>query len=182
VNYSAGDQTALTARAQVLDIDGSVKWEKSATLESREDSTVSPFKMEFPAGLARTHFIRLALSRAGKVVSSNFYLHGLAEQDFQGIRTLPRVQVDAKTRVARRGSQWLITTELRNVSAAPALMVRAKAVREKSGDPILPALYDDNCIALMPGERTTIHVQLEDADTRGERPRIVIDGYNLAAQ
>jgi hypothetical protein len=59
-------------------------------------------------------------------------------------------------------------------------MVRVKAVREKSEDPIVPALYDDNYVALMPGERKTIHVDLENADTRGERPRIVVQGYNLA--
>jgi hypothetical protein len=62
----------------------------------------------------------------------------------------------------------------------PALMVRVKAVREKSGDRILPALYSDNSIALMPGEKRTIQTELEDADTRGERPRIVIEGFNLA--
>jgi len=32
----------------------------------------------------------------------------------------------------------------------------------------------------MPGERKTIHVELENADTRGERPRILIEGFNLA--
>ncbi len=58
-------------------------------------------------------------------------------------------------------------------------MLRVKAVREKTGDHILPAIYDENYIALMPGERKTIHVQLEDADTRGETPRIVLEGYNL---
>jgi hypothetical protein len=31
----------------------------------------------------------------------------------------------------------------------------------------------------MPGERRTIHIQLEDADTRGERPRLVLYGFNL---
>jgi hypothetical protein len=60
-------------------------------------------------------------------------------------------------------------------------MVRVKALREKSSDPILPALYDDNYVALMPGERKTIHIELENADTRGERPRIIVAGYNLAA-
>jgi len=60
------------------------------------------------------------------------------------------------------------------------LMVRVKAVREKSGDPIEPALYDDNYIALMPGERKTIHIQLENADTRGEHPKVRLEGYNLA--
>ena len=41
MNDSAGDQTGLTAHAEVLNIDGSVKWEKSATLDSKEDSTVN---------------------------------------------------------------------------------------------------------------------------------------------
>jgi hypothetical protein len=59
-------------------------------------------------------------------------------------------------------------------------MLRVKAVREKSGDPILPALYDDNYVALMPGERKTIHIELENADTRGERPRVIVAGYNIA--
>ena len=58
-------------------------------------------------------------------------------------------------------------------------MVRVKAVREKSGDRILPALYDDNYVALMPGEKRTIRTELENADTRGERPRIVVDGFNV---
>jgi hypothetical protein len=179
VNYSAGDQPGLIAHAEVLNLDGSLKWEKSATLDSREDSTVSPLRMEYPAGLSRTHFIRLTLSRGGRELSSNFYLHGLAEEDYQGIRSLASATVEAKTSVQRRGSQWQITAKLHNSSAIPALMVRVKAVRERSADPILPALYNDNYIALMPGETRTILVQLENADTRGERPRIVLEGYNL---
>jgi hypothetical protein len=31
----------------------------------------------------------------------------------------------------------------------------------------------------MPGERRTIHIQIENADTRGERPRLVLYGFNL---
>ena len=58
-------------------------------------------------------------------------------------------------------------------------MVRIEAVRETSGDRILPALYGDNYVALMPGERRTIRTELEHADTRGDRPRIVVDGFNV---
>jgi hypothetical protein len=59
-------------------------------------------------------------------------------------------------------------------------MVRAKAIRSKSGDLSVPALYSDNYIALMPGEKRTISISLEDADTRGERPSLRLEGYNLA--
>jgi hypothetical protein len=54
-----------------------------------------------------------------------------------------------------------------------------KAVREKNGDRILPAIYSDNYIALMPGEKRSIQTEVEDADARGEKPTIVVDGFNL---
>jgi len=31
----------------------------------------------------------------------------------------------------------------------------------------------------MPGERQTITTDRDDADTRGEKPRIVVEGFNL---
>ncbi|NWG75483.1 MAG: hypothetical protein HXY24_12880 [Rubrivivax sp.] len=54
-----------------------------------------------------------------------------------------------------------------------------KVVREKSGDRILPAVYSDNYIALMPGESRRIVSQVREEDTRGERPRIAIEGFNV---
>jgi hypothetical protein len=122
VNYNAGEQTGLTAHAQVIDIDGTVKFEKSAALDSHEDSTVSPLQLQFLAGLARTHFIHLSLTRGAAFLSSNFYLHGLAEGDYQGIRDLAAARVSAKTRITRDGKEWKITTELHNLSKTPALM------------------------------------------------------------
>jgi hypothetical protein len=179
VNYSAGDQTKLTARAQIINTDGTVKWEKTAALDSHEDSTLTPIQLEFPVGLTRTHFIRLTLMLNGRVVSSNFYLRGVTENDYQGIRELAPAKLAAKTRMSRNGSEWRMTTELHNVSKTPALMVRVKAVRGKSGDLIVPALFTDNYIALMPGEKQTISISLLDADTRGEKPSILIQGYNV---
>jgi hypothetical protein len=180
VNYSAGDQAGLTARAEVIDIDGKVKWHQSAALLSKDDSVERPITMQYPAGLARTHFIRLTLLRGKTVLSANFYLHGTTEEDYGGIRSLAQAKVKVKAHVARDGAQWRATVELHNTSTAPALMVRAKVVRQKSGDPILPAFYDDNYIALMPGERKTLHVTVDDADTRGEEPRVIVEGFNLA--
>ena len=179
VNYSAGEQTKLTARAQIINTDGTVKWERTAALDSHEDSTLTPIQLEFPVGLTRAHFIRLTLMLNGRVVSSNFYLRGVTENDYQGIRELAPAKVAAKTRMSRNGSEWRITTELHNRSKTPALMVRVKAVRSKSGDLIVPALFTDNYIALMPGEKQTISVSLLDADTRGEKPSIQIEGYNV---
>jgi hypothetical protein len=199
VNYSAGNATGLTANIEILNMDGSKKWEKSATLDSKEDSVETPIKIEYPSGLTPVHFLRLKLTRGAEVVSDNFYLRGLEETqsapvagrggfgggpttlgyNLTAIRQLPKATVEATTTTEQKGSRWLLTTVLRNTSSTPALMVRVKAVRSTSGDRILPALYSDNYVALMPGEKRTIKTELENEDTRGERPRAVVEGFNV---
>ena len=182
VNYSGGGARGLTARVEVLNLDGSVRWEKTAPVDSAEDSTVSCIKMEYPAGLTAVHFLRLKLSRQDETVSENFYWRGLEDGDYRALRTLAQANLGAATRMEQRDGRWHLSTELHNVSATPALMVCVKAVREKTGDRILPALYSDNYVALMPGESRTIVIDLADADTRGEKPSVVVEGFNVAAR
>ena len=178
VNYSGGNATGLGAKVEVLNMDGSVKWEKSTTLDSAEDSVATLFKMEYPAGLSPAHFVRMRLTQGEKLVSQNFYWRGVEDSNYRALRELPKVKIEAATKVERKGAHWLLTTELRNPSQAPALMLRLKTVREKSGDRILPAIYSDNYVSLMPGERRTLVTEVEHADTRGENPRIVVEGFN----
>jgi hypothetical protein len=180
VNYHAGNAPGLTAQVEILNMDGSVQWKKSAPVDSLEDSVRMPVKMEYPAGLSAVHFIRLQLVRGGEVLSENFYWRGVEEGNFKALRTLLKVKVDASTSMEQQGDRWILTTKLQNTSKQPALMVRLKAVRARSGDRILPVFYSDNYVFLMPGEQRTIRTELKDADARGETPRIVVEGFNVA--
>jgi hypothetical protein len=175
VNYSGGDARGLTASVQLLNMDGAVKWARSAVVDSSEDSVAAPIHIEYPDGLTSVHFIRLNLMLVDKIVSENFYWRGLEEYNYRALRDLPRVKLDAVTHATRQTGRWILTTQVHNPAKTPALMVKLKAVREKSGDRILPAIYSDNYIALMPGESYTIRTELQDADTRGEKPAIVIE-------
>ncbi len=179
VNYSAGAAPGLTARAEIFNLDGSRQWEKSAGVNSNEDTTVAPIHIEYPAGLSAVHFIRLVLSRGGAPISENVYWRGLEEGDYRALRNLPKVKLEATTATERRGGTWVLTTQLRNSSATPVLMIRLKAIRDKSGDRILPAIYSDNYVSLMPGERRTIVTEILQADTRGEKPLIDTSGFNV---
>ena len=179
VNYSAGNASGLTAEAEILNLDGAIQWRRSITLDSKEDSIDSTMQLEYPSSLSAVHFIRLRLTRGGEIVSQNFYWRGIEKGNYRALRALPKVKLEASTRTEQHGDRWLLVTELRNPSAHPALMVRLKAVREKTGDRILPAIYTDNYIALMPGESRVIRTELENADTRGERPTMVIEGFNI---
>jgi hypothetical protein len=176
VNYSAGNVPGLTAKVEILNMDGTPMAQKSAALDSAEDSTSSCISMEYPAGLTPVHFLRLTLTRGSETVSTNFYLRGLQEGNYRAIRELPKPQVQAATTAELQGGRWQLTTHLRNSAAWPALMLRLKAVRERSGDRILPALYSDNYLALMPGESRTIVTEVNEADARGEKPAIMVAG------
>jgi len=179
VNYTGSAATGLMARVELRNMNGTVVWKKEASLDSAVDSTISCFPMEYPAGLTPVHFLRLELKRGGRVVSENFYWRGLEEDDFRALRELPKVKLEAATRREHGAGRWQLITELHNPSARPALMVRLKVVRDTSGDRILPAIYSDNYVALMPGERRTIRTEVADRDTRGEKPRITVEGFNI---
>jgi len=179
VNYSGGTVAGLTARVELLNLDGRKVWEKTATLDSAEDSISSPIRMEYPADVSAVHFIRLHLAMGNEVVSENFYWRGVEEGNFKALRDLPKVEVVASTTRQREGANWVLRTELTNASPRPAFMVRVKVVRATSGDRILPALYSDNYVALMPGEMRTIRTEAAVVDARGEEPRIVVEGFNV---
>lgn len=198
VNYSAGYRAGLTVKASIVNSDGAVQWQRTATVNSVEDSVLAPIALKFPAtGLSPLHFVRLVLSKDGRTLSENTYLRSLKTYtvpgfsygrfhipsypayDFRAVRALPKVGLRSVTKTERKGGRWILWTTVENPSRTPALLVRLKAVREKSGDRILPVLYEDNYFTLLPGETRRIRTELKQADTRGERPAIVIEGFNV---
>ncbi|MGA8940757.1 MAG: hypothetical protein WB439_16460, partial [Acidobacteriaceae bacterium] len=180
VNYSGGDRRGLIARVEILNMDGTRVDSKTVTIDSKEDSVVTAMEMQYPAGLSPVHFLRLTLMQGDVAVSKNDYLRGVVEGDYRAIRQLAKARVNATTTSKRVGDVWRLTTVLQNASAWPALMTRMKAVRSVSGDRILPAIYSDNYVTLMPGERRVLETELQHADTRGEMPKIVVSGFNVA--
>jgi hypothetical protein len=200
VNYSAGHRSGLTVKASILNVDGSVQWERTAVVDSVEDSVVAPVTLVFPAtGLSPLHFVRLRLTASGTTLSENTYLRSLKTYtvpgatygrihipdypafDLRAVRALPKVALRSTTTTDREGDRWVLRTEIENPTKTPALLVHLKAVGGRSGDRILPALYEDNYLTLLPGETRRIRTELEQADTRGEHPAIVIDGFNVQA-
>ena len=181
VNLSGGNLTGLAARMEMLNLDGQLASSQSANFDSREDSVNPVMAIHFTPTLTPVHFMRLTLTHNSDILSVNFYMRGVVEDDYRAIRALPKAKIEATRTVTRNGDTWLLTTELHNNSEAPALMVRLKAVRETAGDRILPVLYDDNYVTLMPDERRTFTTEVNHTDTRGQRPHIVISGFNVTS-
>jgi hypothetical protein len=179
VNYNGRDRSALTAKAQILNMDGSVQWEKETTIECKEDMTVRCFKLDFLQSLSSVHFIKLTLKEGDETISDNFYWRGLEDGNYQALNDLPVIKLENSTKIHRSGNGWMVTTALKNQSQHPALMIRLKVVGKATRTRILPVFFSDNYVSLMPGEEKIITMKLKDSDTRGERPEVEVSGFNL---
>lgn len=187
VNYNAGFHNGLTARALVMNMDGRIVWESSGCFDSKEDTTVKCFAVEFPSDVSPTHFIKLYLTDTeGNAVSDNFYINGTEYGNHQAMSSMPRADVKVRTDYEMvtdgseiHGDEWRGTVVLENRSRVPAVMVRLNVVGKKDGEQILPMFYEDNYFSLMPGERKTVSLKWYDADSHGNKPELIVTGYNL---
>ncbi|MCQ2110937.1 MAG: discoidin domain-containing protein [Bacteroidaceae bacterium] len=172
VNLSAGSHQALEAKVQVVTTDGKVVWERSETIDSNEDTTVKCFDMQYPAGISPTHFISLTLKDAkGKLLSDNFYVRGVNEGNYSGLLTMEKANVTCKEKFSQKGSECTVTATVKNHSSVPAFMIRLD-LKGSDGEQILPVLYSDNYISLLPGQEKTITIRYSEADARGTKPHI----------
>jgi hypothetical protein len=90
------------------------------------------------------------------------------------------VTLDAKAKVmqGQMNGQRQLQITLHNPSKSIALMSHVQ-LRRKSGDRVLPVFYSDNYVSLVPDETRTITIDAAESDFKGEKPLIVVDGWNV---
>jgi hypothetical protein len=180
VNYSAGAHANLTAKAQIVNMDGSGAWSKSCEVASAEDTTVKCFPLDFSGELSSAHFVKLTLCNGEDILSDNFYIRGVEENNYQAIRTMSKAVVRKNCSVKRGDNgEWSAVVTLRNNSDVPALMIRLNVVGAKDGKQVLPVFYSDNYFSLLAGEERTVEISWKDVDTRGNKAKIAVSGYNV---
>ena len=188
VNNNAGDLAGLTATAVWAAPDGGILAEGSAGLDAPEDTTV-PISFEIPGHdgtivipdlAGNPVLLRLRLLQGGKQLADNFYVLNPADPgNLRALLQMHSAKVDFHTQWKHEDGRWHGVATLGNSSGTPALMLRLNVVGGRSGSQILPVFYEDNWIALLPGESKEVNVMLRDADTRGERPVLRLEGFNL---
>ena len=180
VNYNGGDRTGLKAQALIMNMDGTVKWTREAVVDSKEDSTLKCFEIDFAEDLSDVHFIKLYLTKDGKTLSDNFYINGKEYGNHQAMKQMAKADVSSDVKFCKgEDGVWTGAVTLENRSSVPAIMIRLNVVGRRDGEQILPMFYGDNYFSLMPGEVKEVSLKWYEADTRGNRPRVRITGYNL---
>jgi exo-1,4-beta-D-glucosaminidase len=82
----------------------------------------------------------------------------------------------------RLGARQDASITLENAGASLAFFVELRVTRGAGGDDVLPILWDDNYVTLLPGERRTLRASWPLSALAGARPALALSGWNLAPQ
>ena len=171
VNRSAGKQQG-TVMATIIDLNGNTMWEDEQDFVCDEDMTLDMMQVKVPEEISGAYFLSLTLiDDKGKVRSMNDYVNTTIENDRTSLHDLRQAQVTA----IANGKSITLT----NNSDVPAVMLRLN-LKGNDGEQILPVIYSDNYVHLMPGESRTIDVEWKVEDARGTSPIVEISGMNVS--
>ncbi len=198
VNSTLNPSPGLTVRAAVVDIAGIQRWSKTAVIDLPPDGVVRAFAVPGLTNLSKTYFVSLMLEdKGGAVLSRNFYwlstvddvldwtkrqwyitptqIHG----DFTELTNLPPVTLDIKTTFEHDSADDRALVTLKNPGHSPAFFVRLRVLKSPDGAEILPSMWSDNYVSLLPGETRTLTACWRPDDASGVTPTVSVDGWNV---
>jgi exo-1,4-beta-D-glucosaminidase len=200
VNSQYVDAKGLKLTVRVFNLDGSQKFAKDASLGAAADSTAKVFEIPWLDGLSPTYFLDLRVTDSnGTLVGSNFYwLSTKAETldwaksnwyttptksfaDYTSLAQLPKAKLNVSSHSERiDNSEDAVThVTVENPSHAVAFFVRLKLGNGKAGEEILPVIWQDNYVSLLPGEKREITATYRSRTAGAVEPRIEVSGWNV---
>ena len=175
VNHSAGNCQAITATMTVFDLQGKKVCQQRGRVNSADDSTFAWQKLSrvMPSAPSEVYFLRLQLADKTGTVSENLYIMGREENNFRALNTLSKADLDQQTTFLTTADGQTARVTVRNKGKVPATFLRLN-LKGADGEQILPALYSDNYLTLMPGETRTVTISWKSEDDRGQQAHVEI--------
>ena len=193
------DAKGLKLTARMLNLDMSEKYSQQVSLDAAADSTSKILTLPAIDGLSPTYFLRLRLEDStGALVGSNFYWLSTKPEtldweksnwyttptssyaDYTALAQLPKVKLKVADHTERKGQEAITRVTLENPSKSLAFFVRLKVNRGKAGEEILPVIWQDNYISLLPGEKREVTATYRAKDLGTAQAAVEVSGWNLA--
>ena len=178
--------TALSgakAHLTLLNLDGSVAAEKDYGVNAAASAATDVGTVAWPDNLSQVHFVKLELhDAAGKLLSDNLYWRARPPKadDLTALDTLPVMTLAFKAVRHDADGKMLLDVTLSNPGPQVALLAHLQLRRGTSKERVLPVYCTDNYISLAPKEEKTVTIEAALADLKGEKPLVLVDGWNVA--
>ena len=99
--------------------------------------------------------------------------------DYTALSQLPKVKLKVAEHTERKGEEAITRVTLENPSQSLAFFVRLKVNKGKSGDEILPVIWQDNYISLLPGEKREVTASYRAQEMGTAQPAVEVSGWNV---
>jgi exo-1,4-beta-D-glucosaminidase len=202
VSSQYADAKGLKLAARVFNLDGTQKFYKDTSLDAAADSTAKVFELPQIEGLSPAYFLDLRITDGGgKLVGSNFYWLSTKPEtldwsksnwyttptasyaDYTSLAQLPKVKLNVSSRSERNGNSnnedAVTRVTVENPSKSLAFFVRLKLDKGKGGEEILPVVWQDNYISLLPGEKREITATYRASSMGGAKADVELQGWNV---
>jgi exo-1,4-beta-D-glucosaminidase len=190
------DAKDLKLITKIYNLDMTEKFSHSDSLNAPADSTAKILSLPQLDGVSPTYFLALRLEdSAGKLVGSNFYWLSTKPEtidwskstwwmtptesfaDFTGLSQLPKVKLKVTEHTMRSGDDSITHVVVENPGKSLAFFVRLKLDSAK-GEEILPVVWEDNYVSLLPGEKRDLTATYRSSELGGKPPKIEAHGWN----
>ena len=191
------DVKALKLTTKIFNIDMTETFSRENLLDAPPDSTAKIFTLPEVPGLSPVYFLVLRLTDAkGKIVGSNFYWLSTKPEtidwaksnwwmtptesyaDFTDLTKLPKVKLKVNDHTERRGNESVTHVSIENPSKGLAFFVRLKVDRGANGEEILPVVWEDNYVSLLPGEKRELTAIYRTSELGSQKPVVQVSGWN----
>jgi exo-1,4-beta-D-glucosaminidase len=104
--------------------------------------------------------------------------------DYKDLAKLAQVSIQAHATSDHDGGGGRTQVTLENTSSKIAFFIRLKLMRggtgNGSGEQVLPVLWEDNYVSLLPGEKKQLTAKYKLSDLQGAPPAVEVRGWNVA--
>jgi exo-1,4-beta-D-glucosaminidase len=194
--YENASNLKLTTK--IYNLDMTEKFSQENKLDAPSDSTAKIFTLPDVADLSPTYFLVLRLENAGgTLVGSNFYWLSTKPEtldwakstwwmtptdsfaDYTALAQLPKVKLKVTQHTELKGEDSITRVTIENPSNNLAFFVRLKLDKGVKGEEILPVVWEDNYISLLPGEKREVSATYRASELGSAKPAIEISGWNV---
>jgi exo-1,4-beta-D-glucosaminidase len=200
VNDKLTDKNNCKLKLRVYDTNSVLKFQKDIDVDLKANSPkeilVLP-KLNIPS----MYFIDTRLyDETGNEIDNNFYWVSQKEDildyndtseawyvttvskqyaDFTALNKMQKLKVESKMLVKKVNEKTTFEVTLKNTSDKIAFFIHSAIIDSKTGKTILPVIWSDNYVSLLPGEERVLMAGINNTKLKGTEIKLVVDGYNL---
>jgi exo-1,4-beta-D-glucosaminidase len=197
VNTTTLPQPKVKVTARVYDINLAEKFSKTVEVDLAADSNVKAFTIPQVADLSTTYFLKLALqSPTGQILSSNFYWLSTTDDvldktkakwyytpvssyaDMTQLEKLPPVKLAVFAGATSHGGEEVVHVAVSNPWPGLAFFVHFQIKQGSSDRDVLPVIWEDNYLSLLPGEHREIKATFKTKDLGGAIAFLKVQAWN----